>query len=188
MAKINEAVGILVSNNPLYSILIKSNLVNYTDLARALLPQVQGLLNREVKINTIVKALSLLATHEPEEDIFDFLSKANLSLEYKFSEKEAHELKDIDPGFLIAYREESRIKYLIGNEMNGNLACIRISLPKEIAGKPGITLFLVQYLMMQHITLERIYRLSNQILLVSKLPEADLIVKHLSGLFYKSYV
>ena len=188
MAKINEAVGILVSNNPLYSILIKSNLVNYTNLAKALVPQVRALLKRDVKINTIVKALSLMTSHETEEETINFLSNANLSLEYKFLEKEVLNPGQIDPNFLVAYREDGTIKYLIGNESKGNLACIRISLPKEIAGKPGITLFLVQYLMMQHISIERIYRLSNQVILVSTLAEADSVVKHLSSLLYNSHL
>jgi hypothetical protein len=48
MVKINEAVGIIVNNNPLYSILIKSNLVNYTNLAKLLMPQVRALLKKKM--------------------------------------------------------------------------------------------------------------------------------------------
>jgi hypothetical protein len=93
-----------------------------------------------------------MAPHEPEEDAVSFLSNANLYLEFKFFEKEVPNPGKIDPNFLVAYREDGTIKYLIGNESMGTLACIRIPLPKVIAGKPGITLFLVQYLMMERIS------------------------------------
>ncbi len=186
--KINEAVNLIVQQNPLYAMMIRSNVANYTSLARVLKPMVENMVGKEVKVNTIVKSLTALTPGEGWEHQIDFLRKSNLSLEYRYAENVVSERPTLRDNVILAYRTDNRWKILSKAVDNGELALIRIELPEEAAKQPGLTLFVVEYLMMQRMEVEKIYRFDTEILLVCDQGKADVIVRHLSELIFKSHL
>ncbi len=184
--KINDAVNLIVQQSPLYSMMLRSNVANYTDLARHLKPVIESMVGKEVKLNTIVKSISLLVPKENWELHFEYLRKSNLSLEYKYSEEIHAEKPLVTDDIILLYRTGDRWKSLKKDTMHGNLALIHIDMPEEAAKSPGLTLFVVQYLTMHGIGIEKIYRFDTEILLVAAQEAADLVIKHLSDLMFKS--
>lgn len=188
MNRVNETVKLLVEQNPLYIMMLRSNVVNFTNLARLLKPSVQGIVGKEVKINTIVKGLTGIAPSETQEHQLDFLRKSNLSLEYRYDEKIFEERPTLKNNTVLLYKTGERWKVLSRDVVSGDLALIRIQLPEEAAGEPGLTLFVVEYLMMQRVEVEKIYRFDTEILLVCNQNKADIIVRYLSDLIFKSHL
>jgi hypothetical protein len=58
---IQQAVRVIVEENPLYVTLLSSNLVNLSALARSIKPLVDVMVGKDTKVFTIVKALERLS-------------------------------------------------------------------------------------------------------------------------------
>lgn len=188
MTKINEAVNLLIGENPLYTMMLRSNVVNYSSLAKTIREKVEGITGKEVKVNTIVKCLTEISPSESTENQLEYLRKSNLSLEYKYAEKIQNTRPSLKENTVLVYRTGEEWKILSKDMEGGNLALIRIQLPLEAAGRPGITLFVVEYLLMHRIEVDKIYRFGTEILLVCNQEKADIIVRYLSELMFKSYL
>ena len=186
MTKINDAVKLVVQENPLYSTMIKSGLVNYANLARKIQTTVESMTGKMVKLNTLVKSLSQIRPETTWGGQIDLLKNSKLSLDYKYKEKLATSSKDITENSIVAVRTPRGFKCLVGEADDGNLALIRIELPADAAGSPGLTLFVVEYLMLQKVNIEKIYRFDTEIILTSKQEYAVKIIEHLSNLVYRS--
>ncbi|MCL4345574.1 MAG: hypothetical protein M1375_02010 [Candidatus Thermoplasmatota archaeon] len=188
MSKLRDVVINIVHGDPLYAILVGSGLVNYTSLAREIQDSVQNATGKQVKINTIVKVLT-------EEKIdtdswsrqMNILSKADLSLEYRYEEKEVERIGPDCMDFAFAYRDRGRIKIITHSGEGGHLACIKVTLPEEGSEVPGLTFFIVRFLSIHGAKIERIYRLDREILLICNQNVADSIMTILSDLIIKSH-
>ncbi len=189
MSKVKDVVKNIVRDNPLYAILISSGLVNYTSLARQIQEQVVKSVSKDVKINTIVKALT-------EEKIntdswnrqMEVLSRCDLSLEYRYEEREVSELPTNCKEFAFAYNYDGKIRIVGHNSETGNLACIKVKLPNDGSDVPGLTFFIVQHLSINGTKVERIYRLDREILLITNQNSAARVMTLLSDLILKSHM
>ena len=184
MNKINDAVSLIVENNPIHALMVKSGVCNNTSLARRIKPSVDAMLGKDVKLNSIVKAISGLKPDESWDRQLEFLRSSNLTLEYRHSEREGDvESLKLD-NFVLGYRDMGHIRIVERDVHDGNLACIRIRLPENASGVPGLSLFVVQYLMIQRHPVDRIYRLGREIMLICSTEEAEVILRHLSRLMF----
>ncbi len=186
MRGINRIVQSVIDQEPIYSMMLSTGVVNYTKLASKISPYVNALAGERVRINTIVKALSTVKTEDHFKEIVDILKEADMSVDFRYMER----LKcgKFVPGenVLIAYRKNNCWKVIEGDP-SGELALVRITLPPEAAGKPGLTLFLVQYLAVYDLHVEKIYRFDTDILLMCSYEIVDQVVRYLRDLIFLSY-
>ncbi|EQB68754.1 MAG: hypothetical protein B2I18_00405 [Cuniculiplasma sp. C_DKE] len=188
MKGVNNATDLIIENNPMYSLMIKSGIVNYTSLARKIKKQVESMTGKEVKLNTLVKYITSITPGEKEDYQINYLKKSNLDVEFKFAEKEGKEFDPDREDVFLVYKTQEGFKFLVRNDPEGNLACIRITLPPEAKKAPGITLFVVEFLSMQQISIEKIYRFDLEIILVCSVEVASKVISSLSDLIFKSYL
>ena len=188
MTKINDAVKLVVQENPLYATMIKSGLVNYANLARKIQPTVESMTDKDVKINTLVKSLTQIKPETTWGKQIDLLRNSKLSLDDKYKEKLVSRPDEIDSNSIVAVRTPHGFKCLMGGMDDGDLALIKIELPEDASKSPGLTLFVVEYLMLQKVNIEKIYRFDTEIILTAKQEDAVKILEHLSNLIYRSKV
>ncbi|MGP6206954.1 hypothetical protein ACNF42_02825 [Cuniculiplasma sp. SKW3] len=188
MPKVKDVVRDIVQENPLYAILVGSGLVNYTSLAREIQQSVEKAVNKSVKINTIVKILTeeKIPTDSWKKQM-NTLSRADLSLEYRYEERLVKTIGPDCSDFAFAYKNKDMISIITHNSKDGNLACIKVTLPEDGSDVPGLTFFIVQFLSIHGAKIERIYRLDREILLISNQSVADQIMSILSDLIIKSH-
>lgn len=186
MVKVTDAINVIVRQNLLYSFMINSGLVNYTSLARKIKNQVEFMTGKQVKINTIVKTLTGIRVSESDTRAIDILKKSNLSVEYRYTESYSDRISDVGEGAMLAVRDGERYKCILRSDDTNDLALIRISLPEDSAGEPGVTLLVTEYLNIFEIRVKNIYRLDTEIWLTVNVQEAGQITDRISKLLYSS--
>lgn len=186
MVRTGDAIQEIVRGNLLYSMLINSGLANYTGLARKIRKQVESMTGGEVKINTIVKALTSLKADKEDHGALEILQNANLTAEYKYTEAYFDDLGGLGDRLLLAVKEEGSYRCILKSEKSTDLALIRILLPEESSGEPGITLLIVEYLNVVGMDIRNIYRLDKEIWLTVKISEAGMVLDRLGKFLYNS--
>lgn len=186
MVKVTDAINAVIRENLLYSLVINSGLANYTSLARRIKKQVEFLTGKEVKLNTIVKTLTSLSVKEEDSKALNILKKSSLLVEYKYTEEYLDRIKDVSEKAMLVVREKNRIKCIVQSDESHDLALIRIQMPPEASGVPGITLFLTEYLSIYDINVRNIYRLDTEIWITVNVRDAGKITDHLGKLLYNS--
>lgn len=186
MVKIADAVSVIVRDNLLYSLLINSGLVNYTSLANKIRGQVEAITGKEVKINTIVKVLTTLRVERADTEALEILKNSNIMAEYKYAEIYYDNIGEIGKGVMLAVREGNRYKCIEKSQETSDLALIRVILPQESAGEPGITLLITEYLSAVGLKIKNIYRLDTEIWITVSISDAGLVLDRLSKFFYNS--
>lgn len=186
MVKVTDAIDVIIKENLLYSFMINSGLVNYTSLARKIRNQVEFMTGREVKLNTIVKTLSSVKVSESDAKAIDILKRSNLSVEYRYTERYYDRLSEIGDNVMLAVMEGHQYRCILKSEDTNDLALIRITLPKESAGEPGVTLLITEYLNIFGIRVKNIYRLDTEIWLTVSVEDAGEITDRISKLLYSS--
>lgn len=188
MVKIGDAVSVIVRNNLLYSLLISSGLVNYTSLANKISSRVEAISGKRVKINTIVKVLTSLESVKTDTKALEILRNSNITAEYKYTEVYRDSLDEIGDDVMLLVREGARFKCIEKSRETNDLALIRILLPNESSGEPGITLLITEYLNASGLKTKNIYRLNTEIWITVGIEDAGLVLDKLSKFFYNSYL
>lgn len=188
MVKVTDAINVIIRENLLYSFMINSGLVNYTSLARKIRSQVEFMAGREVKLNTIVKTLSSVRVSESDARAIDILKRSNLTVEYRYTEKNYRKLGDAGEDTMLAVREGDMYRCILKSDDTNDLALIRIVLPSESSGEPGITLLVTEYLNIFGIRVKNIYRLDTEIWLTVNVEDAGEITDRISKLLYSSQI
>lgn len=188
MVRIGDAIQEIVKENLLYSMLLNSGLVNYTGLARKIQMQVESMTGSEVKINTIVKVLSGIKPEEVKTGAIEILRKSNLTAEYRYVEQYCDSLENLGDRLMLAVREGEKYRCILRSTESTDLALIRILLPEESTGEPGITLLVVEYLNVFGLDIRNIYRLDKEIWLTVKISEAGMILDKLGKFLYNSQI
>lgn len=186
MVRIGDAIQEIVRENLLYSMLVNSGLVNYTGLARKIQKQVESITGSEVKINTIVKVLSGIKTEGKDVAALEILRKSSLVAEYRYVEQYQESLEGLDDRLMLAVRDGERYRCILKSVESTDLALIRILLPEESSGEPGITLLVVEYLNVFGLDIRNIYRLDKEIWLTVKISEAGMVLDKLGKFLYNS--
>lgn len=186
MVKVTDAINVIIRENLLYSLMINSGLANYTSLARKIQDQVEFVTRKKVKLNTIVKTLTSFKSEGTKTNAIEILKKSNLSVEYRYTEAYFNSIGDVSDEAMLVVREAGRYKCIMKAGDTNDLALIRITLPKESAGEPGITLLLTQYLNIFGIDVKNIYRLDTEIWLTVNVNQAAQITDRISRLLYNS--
>ncbi len=186
MVKVTDAIDSIVRGNLLYSLMLNSGLANYTSLARKIRSQVEFLAGKEVKINTIVKFLTGFRVVESETRAIDILRRSNLTVEYKYTEAYLDSVKEAGDNAMLIVKEGIRYKCIMKSGDTNDLAMIRITLPGEASGEPGITLLLTEYLAIFGFAVKNIYRLDTEIWMTVGVGQAGEITDRLSKLLYNS--
>lgn len=186
MVRTWDAIQEIIGENLLYTMLLSSGLANYTSLARKIQKQVESMTGNEVKVNTIVKALTGVKTKEEDLGALEILRKANLMAEYKYTEETLESLEGLGDRLLLAVREGENYRCILKSDRSTDLALIRILLPEESSGQPGITLLVVEYLNVMGLDIRNIYRLDKEIWLTVKISEAGMVLDKLGKFLYNS--
>lgn len=186
MVKIGDAIEGIVRENILYSLLLSSGLANYTGLARKIQKQVELITGTEVKVNTIVKNLSTMKLDNRASSTLEILRKSSLTAEYRYTEEYVENLEEAGDRLMLAVREGGRYRCITKSAESTELALIRLSLPEESSGEPGITLLVVEYLNIFGLDVKNIYRLDREIWLTVKISEAGKILDKLGQFLYNS--
>ncbi len=186
MAKIADVVSVIIRNNLLYSLLISSGLVNHTSLANKIHNQVEAISGKKVKINTIVKVLTSLNLNKADTKALEILRNSNIMAEYKYTETYHDSIEDTGNQVMLAVKEENRYKCIEKSGKTNDLALIRVILPKESAGEPGITLLITEYLSASGLKTKNIYRLDTEIWITVSINHAGIVLDKLSNFFYNS--
>ncbi len=186
MNRIKDVVEKIIENNPLYSLAMRSGFVNFTSLSKSIKPTVDSMLEKDVKLNTLVKILSSLDIYAGSWDRQSkILKESNISMEYRYTEIELDKFPDEPINFLFAYQYRNKYRFIVQDQNRGNMACIRILLPDHGSDVPGITFTVAEYLSVQNIKIEKIYRLDREILLICNHNIADTVLKNLTDLIIK---
>lgn len=187
MIKVTDVINVIIRENLLYSLMMSSGLVNYTSLARKIKDQVEFVTGKSVKINTIVKTLtSYKDSGTSKSRAIEILKRSNLSVEYRYTEAYFDSMDDVGDEAMLVVREEGKFKCIMKSGDTNDLALIRISLPIESSGEPGITMLLTQYLNIFGIDVKNIYRLNTEIWLTVSVGQAAQITDQISKLLYYS--
>ena len=109
MNRIKDVVEKIIENNPLYSLAMRSGFVNFTSLSKSIKPTVDSMLEKDVKLNTLVKILSSLDIYAGSWDRQSkILKESNISMEYRYTEIELDKFPDEPINFLFAYQYRIR--------------------------------------------------------------------------------
>lgn len=188
MVKIADVVSVIVRNNILYSLLLSSGLVNHTSLANKIHSQVEAISGKKVKINTIVKVLTGMEVKKVDTMALEILRKSNIMAEYKYTEVYHDTIEEIGKHTMLAVNEGDMYKCIEKSSTTNDLALIRVVLPKESAGEPGITLLITEYLSASGLKTKNIYRLDTEIWITVSINHAGLVLDKLSNFFYNSQI
>lgn len=186
MVRIGDAIQEIVKQNLLYSMLLNTGLVNYASLARKIQKQVESITGNEVKINTIVKVLSGLKSEEGDSSVLEILRRSSLTAEYRYTEEYRDDIEGLGDRLMLAIKDGDGYRCILKSAESTDLALIRILLPEESSGEPGITLLVVQYLNVFGLDIRNIYRLDKEIWLTVKIAEAGAVLDKLGKFLYNS--
>lgn len=186
MATVSDSVRIIVNESPFYSTIIKSGLGNFASIARRIKPSVEILTGETVKLNTIVKVLSTFDSNTESVEDISLLKKSKLAVEYKYKEYDASNVSEIIEGTFLAFKTDRHYRCLISSDDDGEMALLRITLPELASGRPGLTLFIVQYLSIHGFKAKNIYRFDREIVLTANMKDAGKVVELISNLLYSS--
>lgn len=186
MVKISDAVSVIVRDNLLYSLLISSGLINYTSLANRINGQVDSITGKKVKVNTIVKILTGFKVENTNVKTLDILRRSNLIAEYKYTERHFQSIEDFNEDIMLAVRDGDRYKCILKSREKSDLALIRVILPKESSGEPGLTLLITEYLNTVGLSVKNIYRLDTEIWITVSIAQAGIVLDRLGKFLYNS--
>ncbi|MEM3811175.1 MAG: hypothetical protein QXV38_02620 [Conexivisphaerales archaeon] len=139
--KVTDAVKKVVDENILYQILLSSGLANLNALSRQIKNIVDSLSNENVKLNTIEKALTKLASKTAAiEDIST--RDTNVSLESGVIEK-VYDIKSLNElnfsNVLLAIIDEGKVKAVIKGEDHGSeqgMVLLKVSFSGSVKNIP----------------------------------------------------
>ncbi len=145
--KVTDAVKKIIEENTLYQVIISSGLANLNAIAREIKGPVEALVNKNVKLNTIEKALTKIAPIASRpEDIS--VKGAEISLESGISERtySMEELGKVDISKLVlAIIDEGKLKAVVKEESQGqSLVLLKVlfkDAKKPVPYHPLIMLF-----------------------------------------------
>lgn len=186
MTKVTDAIETIVRENLLYSIIVYSGLGNYTSIAKKMKKQVEFLSGKEVKLNTIVKNLTRLESTVREPPNIEFLKKSTLSVEYKYTKQSYSSFDQIPRDVLLVVKEREMYNTIAQSKDKNDLALIKILLPEEASGTPGLTLLLTEYLSIYGIQTRNIYRLDTEIWITVDIQDGGIVTEKLGKLLYNS--
>jgi|GEM_PF-941305 len=94
--KVRDVVSEIIAQNPLYELLMSTNLVNYNALARQISVPVSALMGKDARVNTVAKALTDIA---PKVARVPSVPQFDVALDTGIVEKERElrELAELDP-------------------------------------------------------------------------------------------
>ncbi|WP_069807482.1 hypothetical protein [Vulcanisaeta thermophila] len=187
---IQQAVRIVIEENPLYVTLLSSGLVNMSALARSIKPLVDSIVEKDTKVFTIVKALERLSLNykliNEYPDIMRGLSNAEIitysgmgEIEIALTDENLESLKKLrdmvtakNTHFIIL-SDGSRLRIIaplmyIANVMpNANVpeyGMVRIIFANK--APVGIVTFLVQVMKANQITAQHVLRYDNDVYII----------------------
>lgn len=145
--KVTDAVKKIIEENALYQIIISSGFANLNAIAREIKRPVEALVNKEVKLNTIEKALTKLAPATAKAAEIS-IKGAEINLESGILERvfDSSELSKLDFSKLVlAVIDEGKIKAVVKEEGQGqNLVLLKVMFKdarKPVPYHPLIMLF-----------------------------------------------
>jgi hypothetical protein len=203
MVSVQQAVRVIVEENPLYMVTLLSGIANLSAIAREIKPLVESIAGKEVNLVTIVKALERLtlrkapisvkelgeALERAEVVIFNGVDEVELNLTDVERLYESHVLMELLKGYSILLTDGERIKLIapvtalgkIVNSRNGQ----EYSLVRIIFGERapvGFVTFLVQLARAGGITIRHMLRYDNDVFIVVERGYAAALLKLIEDL------
>jgi hypothetical protein len=204
MVSVQQAVRVIVEENPLYMVTLLSGIANLSAIAREIKPLVESITGKEVNLVTIVKALERLTLRKAPisvKELGEALERAEvvicLQVDLEVAPNltdverlyESHVLMELLKGYSILLTDGERIKLIapvtalgkIVNSRNGQ----EYSLVRIIFGERapvGFVTFLVQLARASGITIRHMLRYDNDVFIVVERGYAAALLKLIEDL------
>lgn len=203
MVSVQQAVRVIVEENPLYLVALSSGIANLSAIAREIKPLVESIVGKEVNLMTIVKALERLASRKvptsikdigealekAEVVIFNGVDEVELSLTDTIKLYESHELLELFKGYSILLTDGERVKLiapvaLLGKFTNpmGRLEYTLVRIMFGEKAPVGFVTFMVQLARASGITIKHMLRYDNDIFIVVERSYAVALLKLIEDL------
>lgn len=204
MVSIQQAVRIITEENPLYLVALSSGIANLSAIAREIKPLVESIVNREVNLMTIVKALERLTSKKllpvsikdigeslerAEVMIFNGIDEVELSITDVERLYESHELMGVLRGYSIILTDGEKIKLiapvttlsqLLKGPGNREYSLVRIMFGEK--APVGFVTFLMQLARASGISIRHVLRYDNDVYIIVERSYSAALLKLLEDL------
>ncbi|WP_291767751.1 hypothetical protein [Caldivirga sp. UBA161] len=203
MVSVQQAVRVIVEENPLYVIALSSGIANLSAIAREVKPLVESIVGKEVNLMTIVKALERLtfrktptsirdigeALEKAEVVIFNGVDEVELSLVNTVKLYESHELLELFKGYSILLTDGERVKLIapvaILSKFTNPAGKQEYTLVRIMFGEKapvGFVTFMVQLARASGIMIRHMLRYDNDVFIVVERSYAVALLKLIEDL------
>ncbi|WP_292000662.1 hypothetical protein [Caldivirga sp.] len=203
MVSVQQAVRVIVEENPLYVIALSSGIANLSAIAREVKPLVESIVGKEVNLMTIVKALERLssrkaptsirdigeALEKAEVVIFNGVDEIELSLVDTVKLYESHELMELFKGYSILLTDGERVKLIapvaVLGKFTNTVGRQEYTLVRIMFGEKapvGFVTFMVQLARASGITIRHMLRYDNDVFIVVERSYAVALLKLIEDL------
>ncbi|MGC9136581.1 hypothetical protein [Caldivirga sp.] len=203
MVSVQQAVRVIVEENPLYVIALSSGIANLSAIAREVKPLVESIVGKEVNLMTIVKALERLssrkaptsirdigeALEKAEVVIFNGVDEIELSLVDTVKLYESHELMELFKGYSILLTDGERVKLIapvaVLGKFTNTVSRQEYTLVRIMFGEKapvGFVTFMVQLARASGITIRHMLRYDNDVFIVVERSYAVALLKLIEDL------
>ncbi len=203
MVSVQQAVRVIVEENPLYLVALSSGIANLSAIAREIKPLVESIVGKEVNLMTIVKALERLASRKiptsikdigealekAEVVIFNGVDEVELSLTDTIKLYESHELLELFKGYSILLTDGERVKLIapvaVLGKFTNPMGRLEYTLVRIMFGEKapvGFVTFMVQLARASGITIKHMLRYDNDIFIVVERSYAVALLKLIEDL------
>ncbi|ABW01590.1 hypothetical protein Cmaq_0754 [Caldivirga maquilingensis IC-167] len=203
MVSVQQAVRVIVEENPLYLIALSSGIANLSAIAREVKPLVESIVGKEVNLMTIVKALERLtsrktpasirdigeALEKAEVVIFNGVDEVELSLADTVKLYESHELMELFKGYSILLTDGERVKLIapvaVLGKFTNPVGRLEYTLVRIMFGEKapvGFVTFMVQLARASGITIRHMLRYDNDVFIVVERSYAVALLKLIEDL------
>ncbi|MGC8569908.1 MAG: hypothetical protein ACP5L1_01100 [Caldivirga sp.] len=203
MVSVQQAVRVIVEENPLYVVALSSGIANLSAIAREVKPLVESIVGKEVNLMTIVKALERLssrkaptsirdigeALEKAEVVIFNGVDEIELSLVDTVKLYESHELMELFKGYSILLTDGERVKLIapvaVLGKFTNTVSRQEYTLVRIMFGEKapvGFVTFMVQLARASGITIRHMLRYDNDVFIVVERSYAVALLKLIEDL------
>ena len=178
---ISRLVETIVSENPLYMMMISTGIANLSALAKEVLPLIMSTTDRPVKLSTIIKALERMEARSrvTMPNMFQLMSEAEIMVHSGIGEGEIMAgdvrpelLNELGRGVAIIISDGTRLKLIaplkilnrLGLSLTAEYSLIRIVLAEK--APVGFVTTLIQLMRSNKISVKHVLRYDNDVYIV----------------------
>jgi len=194
---ISRLVEAIVSENPLYMMMLSTGIANLSALAKEVLPLIMSTTDRPVKLGTIIKALERMEARSrvTMPNMFQLMSEAEIMVHSGIGEGEImvggvgpELLNELGHGVAVIISDGTRLKLIaplkifnkLGLSLTAEYSLIRIVLAEK--APVGFVTTLIQLMRSNKISVKHVLRYDNDVYIVVDRQDAAKLMEMLERL------